>query len=95
MIKLDELELYLQLAISHARLLGITELTLKERDYYLTFGDERFVMSDQPQAGVGSLHDDVLELKKLSHDPSRVSCVDLDRLAEMLHLLSDAICDPS
>jgi hypothetical protein len=94
MINLDELELYLKLAISHARLLGVTELHLQDRDYYLTFGDERFVMGDQPQAAIGSLHDDFAELKKLSNEPTRVSGVDLDRLAEALHLLSDAFCGP-
>jgi hypothetical protein len=94
MIKLNELESYLQLAISHARLLGISEIKLQDRDYYLTFGDERFVMGDQPKAAVGSLYDDFEELKKLSDDPTRVSCLDLDRLAEALHLLSDAVCAP-
>lgn len=61
MINLDELESYLRLAISYARLLGINEIALRERDYYLTFGDERFVMGDQPQAVIGSLCDDFEE----------------------------------
>lgn len=92
MISLDELESYLRLAISHARLLGVTEVRLEERDYYLTFGDERFVMGDQPRAAIGSLYDDFAELKKLLIEPARVSAVDLDRLAEALHLLSDIVC---
>jgi hypothetical protein len=93
LISLDELESYLRLAIAHARFMGIEHVSPGRFDYYRTFGSERFEVEKVSAPMIGSLYDDFAELKKLSSESSQISCVDLDRLAELLHLLSDSISD--
>jgi hypothetical protein len=91
MVSLDELEKYFSLAIAHARRMGLQSVTPGQFDYYRTFADERFELDKPTPLVIGSLYDDFEELKKLSIYPDRVSALDLDRIAEVLHLLSDIL----
>ncbi|MCP4600247.1 MAG: hypothetical protein GY847_06895 [Proteobacteria bacterium] len=76
---------------------GFREVRPSNYDYYwCVLTKESFMFNKEPELAVGSLDDDIEELKKLAKDPSRVSSVDFERLAAVLKYLSE-ICyeDPS
>jgi hypothetical protein len=90
-MKLNDIEHLLSRAIDHLRLMGIDEVGEPERDYYLTYGNERFDVVKKPEPAVGSLCDDIRELESLISNGRVPSAVDIDRLAEVLHWLSDKV----
>ncbi|MCP4600245.1 MAG: hypothetical protein GY847_06885 [Proteobacteria bacterium] len=76
---------------------GFREVNPGNYDYYWrVLAKESFMFDKEPELAVGSLDDDIEELKNLAKDPSRASSVDFERLAAVLIYLSE-VCyeDPS
>ena len=69
------------------------EIKLADADYYWSINaPECYEMTDNPEIVVGSLVDDIEALKKLIDNEERpVTFVDLDRLASVLHAISEGI----
>ena len=90
---IDELGICISRLLALAKARGITEVHPGERDsYWVVSGPEWVDMTKQPQQlGVGSMDDDLSELKKLLTDPHRASSVDFDRAATLLRLISDEL----
>lgn len=87
---MDEIQRCLSLLLEHASRQGLTGIDAGNVDFYWTMTSEDWLVADiEPKPAVGSLHDDIAELKRLLTDPDRASSVDLDRLASILRLLSD------
>jgi hypothetical protein len=89
-IDLDEIERCAQVLIAHARKRGLTSVDASDVDMYWTTTDEDWFVqvSGTPTLAVGSLSDDIAELKQLADDPKRATIVDLDRLASVIRLMS-------
>ena len=62
-----------------------------ETDYYALISTEEWGTLEGAQPVVGSLFDDVAELKRVAQDRIPFSSVDLDRLASVLRALSQLI----
>ena len=87
-ITVSELEIIFQQIISKLRFYEIDEIKL-ESDFYQLIPTEQWDNFDDFDADVGSLFDDVNELKKLSNDKDRITTfVDFDRLASVLRYMS-------
>ena len=82
-VLLDKAAGYLQVATSQP-----FEL---ETDYYALISTEEWGALEGAQPVVGSLFDDVAELKRVAQDRIPFSSVDLDRLASVLRALSQLI----
>ncbi len=88
-ISLKELEKCLSLLFRHLRRGGIREVDSGSYDYYwFVLDDEWLAFNRKPGPAVGSLEDDIAELKKLAKDPSRISSVDFERLAAVLRFIA-------
>lgn len=88
-LSLEEVRECLRLLLEHASREGLSEVDGTHADLYWTVTSDEWLVADiEPKPGVGSLHDDIHELKRLLSDPERASAVDIDRLANVLHLLS-------
>ncbi|AGC48510.1 hypothetical protein MYSTI_07238 [Myxococcus stipitatus DSM 14675] len=87
---LDDFEKCILQLLNLARQRGIERLDTQAHDYYWIVPAPDWVdFTNDPKPAVGSLHDDLAELRKLLDDPDRGSSIDLDRAASLLHLLSD------
>lgn len=85
----EEIHECLRLLLEHAARRGLPYVDATQADLYWTMTSGEWLVADtEPKPGVGSLHDDIHQLKRLLSDPERASTVDLDRLANVLHLLS-------
>ena len=88
-ISLDELEQCLAILIRKAKAEGQEEIETGESDFYWNIEtDEWTNFKQEPKTTVGSLDDDIVELKRLIKEPSRASIVDWERLAAVFRLLS-------
>lgn len=84
----------LQILLEHAERQGLSGVDASQADLYWTItSGEWLVAETEPKPGVGSLHDDIQELKRLLREPTRASAVDVNRLANVLHLLSVQLSD--
>ena len=91
-MNLEDIEYCFRVLMEHARRRGVTQLDLRDRDFYWTIVSPDWLsVYDEPKPSVGSLRDDHEELVKLRQDPSRASAVDLERLAHLLRYLSDEL----
>jgi hypothetical protein len=73
-----------------ARSRGVDNVDIDNNDYYWTIlSGDWLNFQEKPEPAVGSLEDDILELKKLLAEPSRASSVDLERLSAILKFLSE------
>ncbi len=89
-ISLSELEKCFDILLQHARANGISSIETQREDLYWTVLSGDWLQFDkEPQLAVGSLDDDILELKKIIKEPSRTTDVDIERLSVILKLLSD------
>jgi hypothetical protein len=87
----QDLRICLDILLAHAsNVHGFSSVDLHGLDTYWLVSDWLNV-SEQPQAVVGSLADDMDELKKLVANPDRASALDLERLGTLLRLLSDQL----
>jgi len=88
-LRLEEIRECLRLLLEHVSHQGLPDVDATHADLYWTVTSDEWLVADtEPKPGVGSLHDDIHELKRLLGDPERASAVDIDRLANVLHLLS-------
>jgi hypothetical protein len=87
---LDEVRQCMRLLLEHVAKRGIKCVDAAAADmYWTTTSDEWLVTpAGEPTLAVGSLHDDILELRRLLLDPEGASSIDLVRLASVLRLLS-------
>jgi hypothetical protein len=89
----DALVFLMERIATEYRSRGIDTIDLSPHDFYRTFGtSEMFeVYADAPSTiGIGSLHDDVMELGKLLQDPDRMpTTVDIERLGNVLRAVSE------
>lgn len=91
-MNLEDIENCFHILMEHARSGGVTQLDLRDRDFYWTIVSPDWLnIYVEPKPSVGSLRDDHEELVKLLHDPSRASAVDLERLAHLIRYLSDEL----
>lgn len=90
-IKLSELEKCLEKVMELARWHGISEIELEQEDLYWTVISGRREFDRKPEPAVGSLDDDVAELKRLAKGEIPPTSVDLDRLAGVFRLLAERI----
>lgn len=75
-----------------ARARGVRKLDAGPHDSYWNVPAPEWVdMSKEPPLTVGSLDDDLSELRKLLQEPERASSVDLERAAALLRLLSEQL----
>jgi hypothetical protein len=89
---IDELERCIGQLLELARARGVRQIDTGARDLYWQVPSPDWVdMSKQPALTVGSLDDDVSELKKLLEDPARASSVDFVRVAAVLQVISDEL----
>lgn len=95
-MSLDEIEACVSMLMQHARSRGVTHVDSASHDFYwTTLSDEWVDLGKVPRVATGSLHDDILELRKLLSEPSRASVVDMDRVASVMRLLSQVLQDSS
>ncbi len=88
-ISLKELEKCFSLLFRHLRRGGIREVGSGSHDYYwVVLNNEWLVFDKEPKPAVGSLDDDIAELKELAKGPSRLSSVDFERLAAILKFIA-------
>ena len=88
-LSLQEIQECLHLVLEHAARQGLPGIDASRVDLYWTLTSGEWLVADtDPKPGVGSLHDDIHELKRLLNEPHHASAVDVDRLANVLHLLS-------
>jgi hypothetical protein len=89
-IAFKELERCFFVLLAHARARGLSCADATAVDMYWTTTSEDWLLDPprEPKLGVGSLHDDILELTKALADPQGITSVDFDRLASVLRLLS-------
>ena len=90
-IELSELEKCFEQVMGLARSHGFDQVELGEKDLYWQVLSDRWEFDRDPDVAVGSLVDDVAELKRLSVGEIPPTSVDLDRLASLLTLLSEQI----
>jgi hypothetical protein len=89
---LAELEMCFEILLCHVAKSGVSEVSAGGDDYYWTIAAPQWRrIYENPEPSVGSFVDDEKELVKLLQDPSRASAVDLERLAHLLRVLSDAL----
>ncbi|WP_092738352.1 hypothetical protein [Hymenobacter psychrophilus] len=89
-ITTDELKSLLQRATAYLE--GIGEGTFDlETDYYAIIPTDDWEKLEQPQVVIGSLFDDVAELKRAAKNEVPFTSVDLDRLASLLRAISQHI----
>ena len=83
----------MEILLDHAEQVhGVTDLNLQEADYYWAVpSDDWLEMNETPEPVVGSLVDDFRELQSVLRSPDRASALDLERLGNLLRLLSDQI----
>lgn len=85
----QEIRECLRLLLEYAVRQGLAGIDASQAELYWTMTSEEWLVANTvPKPGVGSLHDDIHELKRLLSEPERASAVDVDRLANVLHLLS-------
>jgi hypothetical protein len=89
-IDFKELERWFLMLLAHARARGLSSADAAAADMYWTTTSEDWLLNPprEPKLGVGSLHDDILELRKSLADPQAITSVDFDRLASVLRLIS-------
>lgn len=89
-----ELLACVKLVLDRAASRGFSSIDDSRYEQYWTVTTPDWVSLDaSPEPVVGSLKDDLGELRQLLEDPSRVSIVDIQRLASALLLLSQTIED--
>jgi hypothetical protein len=92
MTKLSELEACFRTLLDYARSRGVEGVDAGDRDLYWTVSSSEWrAIYEEPKPTVGSFADDELELRKMREDPSRACSVDLERLSNLLKLLSDSL----
>jgi len=90
----SELVRCLTIALEFATSRGFESIDCSRHDQYWVVAPPNWVKFDiKPDLGVGSLSDDLSELRQLLANPSRVSVLDLERVAFALLLLSQTIED--
>lgn len=94
-MKLEDLKRCLEILLDHVEQVhGVAELDLQKADYYWSVSsDDWLEMNESPEPVVGSLVDDVRELQSVLDSPDRASALDLERLGNLLRLLSNQIAD--
>lgn len=95
LITLQTLELMLKTIIKSYAQRGVDHVDVTGKDFYLSMGTpEMFDVYQTPcePLPVGSLADDMAELKKLLIDPDRIAtAVDIERLGNVLRAVSELI----
>ena len=92
-MKLADVRRCLEILLDRAEQVhGVSDLNLQEADYYWAVpSDDWLEMNETPEPVVGSLVDDFRELQSVLRSPDRASALDLERLGNLLRLLSDQI----
>lgn len=92
----EEIQRCISILLEYVSRQGVSSLDVCNADLYWTMTSEDWLVKDtEPKPAVGSLHDDIAELKQLLDEPGRASSVDLDRLASLLRLLSLQLTYPA
>lgn len=90
-MKLQDLRTCLDILLDHAaKFHGFSSIDLNGLDTYWSI-PAWLDVGEQPVPVIGSFVDDVEELNKLLANPDRASALDLERLANVLRLLSDQL----
>jgi hypothetical protein len=89
-ISVDELKIIHELIIKHMEISGFEQFELDGDYYWYVSADERENFEKKPKLCVGSLQDDLNELKKIV-GTQQVSIVDLDRFANVFIAIGEAI----
>lgn len=84
LIKLSELEQILKILLERYEQIDSPSIKVNKDYYWQIDSDDRFDMAKKPELMVGSLFDDIAELRKLPLDQHRVSVVDFDRFAHVI-----------
>lgn len=87
-MKIDELEECFRILVAYARNMDLSCDADADLYWSVSSQDEWLNVNDDPVLGVGSLVDDVAELRKLLTEPNRATSLDLVRFGAVLRLLS-------
>ena len=89
---LGTLESIFQLLLERLRNAGVDEIRF-QIDYYWTIGsmDRTASFEERPDVAVGSVYDDIIELKKILSDETRLTTLDLERLGNVLIAIGEHI----
>ena len=91
-IKVSELKELCNIILNRAEIMGINEVNLESDNYWLISSDDRENFSTEiPNLCVGSLFDDVEELKKVLIKINMPTLVDFDRIANVIIALGERI----
>lgn len=89
-LSLDEIMRCTEIVFSFIRRNDINSVSDDQCDFYWTVLSEEWLdFQREPKLAVGSLSDDIEQLKKLLKDESAVSSLDIERLASVLKLLAE------
>ncbi|MBC7449535.1 MAG: hypothetical protein H7330_15900 [Hymenobacteraceae bacterium] len=88
-ISIPQLQAVFDLLISKLKADGLEVISLKEDYYWTVLGKEAYDFDASPEPVVGSLEDDVLELKKTLLEPDRLTYLEFDRIAALLNCISE------
>ena len=87
-----ELEKCISSLLVFAKQWGVAEVVPADKDLYWTIGSPDWLaIYQEPKAVVGSLDDDDVELRRVLHDPSQATSVDLQRAAHLLMMVAELI----
>lgn len=87
---LIELEACFQLLLEMLRSRGVESVETGQHDLYWSILSEDWLnFQNEPEPAVGSLDDDLRELKRVASGESIASLVDLERIGAVLKLLAD------
>ncbi len=89
-LTIPEMESLLRVLFEMLRARGVESVDTAQRDFYWSvLSDDWLNFQQEPKPAVGSLDDDIEELKRLLSEDSDPSLVDLERIATVLRLLAD------
>ena len=90
-ITITELSQVCELLFKKTKLSGFNEIDFDTDNYWTIASDEREKFDKEPALIVGSLFDDIEELKKILHKKNPTTIVDFDRLANILVAVGERI----
>ncbi len=94
-LSLDDIHKIIEHVFSHLKGRGIKGTGKSPDDFYWQVeADEAFIMLQDPELTVGSLYDDITELRKLINGVDWVTPNELERLAAIFSYLTKVVRSP-
>lgn len=91
-IALNDIETWVAILTRMLEAKGVDSIDVDDVDFYWTINaGDQLDLRQAPEPAVGSLKDDLRELRKVSRGGSMPTPVDLDRFAAVLRVISEKL----